>query len=280
MIKLFACDLDGTLLNYFHKVDGTVIKAVRAVGEAGLDFSVATGRTMRARQRVDFGFGGLRMHAVGMNGAMVFNAEGELIYAKPVDKAFLEELLRAFPDLGFECIGYDRMFVTDSREHHAAYGGRKGLMGLVMRPMRSKFLADSVFDQTPSDILSRDILKVNCHVHDPAREHELKAFVAEHADTVVNAPFDPVMFEITDKDVNKGTAVMHLANYLGIREDEVAVYGDGGNDLEMLERFEHSYATSNGSDAAKQAARTVIGNCAFHAVPRHILATLRAQRQR
>lgn len=58
---------------------------------------------------------------------------------------------------------------------------------------------------------------------------------------------------------------------------EVAVYGDGGNDLVMLDRFEHSFATSNASDAAKQAAGTVIGNCAFHAVPKHMLKTLRDQ---
>ena len=278
MIKLFACDLDGTLLNYFHQVDKTVLKAIRAVEEAGLEFTVATGRNMRAQQRVDFGFDKVRMHAVGMNGAMVFNTEGELIYAKPIDKAFIEGLLRAFPDLGFDCIGYDHVFVTESRERHAAYGGRRGLLGLVMRPMRAKFLADCRFDQTPADILSRDILKITGHVRDAVREHELKSFIAEHADSVVNAPFDPSMFEITDKDVNKGTAVAYLARYLGFAEDEVAVYGDGGNDIEMLERFAHAYATSNGSDAAKRAAGTVIGPCALHAVPKHIMRTLRTQR--
>ena len=50
MIKLFACDLDGTLLNFFHQVDGTVLKAIRTVSDAGLEFAVATGRTMRAAQ--------------------------------------------------------------------------------------------------------------------------------------------------------------------------------------------------------------------------------------
>ena len=165
------------------------------------------------------------MHSVGMNGAMVYNADDELIYAKPLKKDLLEELLKAFPDIGFECVGYDHIFVTDSRERHAVYGGRKGLMGLVMRPMRAKFLAGCRFDQTMADILGRDILKVNCHVHDPARERDLKDFVAAHADRVVNAPFDPCMFELTDKDVNKGTAVAYLARYLGIEEGEVAVYG-------------------------------------------------------
>ena len=45
----------------------------------------------------------------------------------------------------------------------------------------------------------------------------------------------------------------------------------------MLERFAHSYAPSNASDAAKRAAGRVIGSCACYAVPRHMVATVRAQ---
>lgn len=56
-------------------------------------------------------------------------------------------------------------------------------------------------------------------------ERELKAFLADHADTVVNAPFDPVMFEITDKDCNKGASIAWLGRHYGIEEDEIAVYG-------------------------------------------------------
>ena len=45
----------------------------------------------------------------------------------------------------------------------------------------------------------------------------------------------------------------------------------------MLERFSHSYATSNASDDAKRAAGNVIGSCALHAVPRHMLVTVRRE---
>ena len=109
-------------------------------------------------------------------------------------------------------------------------------------------------------------------------ERELFAFLGERADTVVNAPFNPALFEITDAGCNKGESVAWLADYLGIRKDEVAVYGDGGNDIAMLERFEHAYATANGTPEAKVAAGTVIGSAALHAVPHHILSTIDAER--
>ena len=57
------------------------------------------------------------------------------------------------------------------------------------------------------------------------------------------------------------------------------MYGDGGNDIVMLSRFKHSYATANGSADAKAAASATIGRCEFHAVPKHIMRTLRSQQR-
>lgn len=48
----------------------------------------------------------------------------------------------------------------------------------------------------------------------------------------------------------------------------------------MLKRFRHSYATKNGSDAAKAAASATIGSCMVHAVPKHMLATMHKQNSR
>lgn len=53
-----------------------------------------------------------------------------------------------------------------------------------------------------------------------------------------------------------------------------------GNDIAMLKRFRHSYATKNASDAAKAAASATIGSCMVHAVPKHMLATMRKQNSR
>ena len=54
----------------------------------------------------------------------------------------------------------------------------------------------------------------------------------------------------------------------------------GGNDIAMLKRFRHSYATKNASDAAKAVASATIGSCMVHAVPKHMLATMRKQNSR
>ena len=281
MIKMFASDLDGTLLNALHETDGFIRRAIDELLRAGLHVVPATGRS--SLPAGPHGFGGLGVEAVCANGSLVRDADGSVIKAFTVDSAVAEELLRAFPMICFDFATPEGLFSNGSREQHdAGFKKDSPLRRIIMRGMSGRTASSEphVYDQPASRILAHDICKINCRVVDPGAERELKAFLAEHTDRVVNAPFDPVMFEITDVACNKGASIAWLAAYHGIAEDEVAVYGDGGNDIVMLDRFRHSYATKNGSDAAKAAANETIGHCALHAVPKHMLATVRAQRGR
>ena len=281
MIKMFASDLDGTLLNAMHEADRTIRGAIKEALAQGAHVVPATGRSVLPIG--ESGFTGLKIDGVCANGSIVRGSNGEVLKTFEVDPAFTEELLRTFPQICFDCCTPDGMYSSGSFEMHQAGFQRDHLFRrVIMRGMRARGRVheEHFFDQSVSSILSHAVCKINCRVVSDELDRELKAFLAAHADTVVNAPFDPVMFEITDKACNKGESVAWLGRYYGIEEDEIAVYGDGGNDLEMLRRFRHSYATANGSDAAKAAASATIGSCTFHAVPKHILRTLRAQRNR
>ena len=278
MIKLFASDLDGTLFNIFHETDGAILRRLRRALDAGRHVALASGRCVR--HPAELGFFDLPIESVGANGAHVVGRDGEVLRHVTIDPAVIEELLGSFPGVCVTCVGRDRTYVRGTREQNAAsYVMPHGLAGVVMRRrMRRRASADDeLFDQTDAQVLEKDICKMNFRVFDDGLRRELDAFVAEHADVLVNASFDGDLFELTDRGVNKGEAVAWLARELGMGEDEVAVYGDGGNDLAMLGRFEHAYATSNASDEAKRAAGNVIGSCALHAVPRHILRTVRRE---
>lgn len=282
MIKLFASDLDGTLLNAVHQVDHKILRCIREVTDSGCHVAVATGRTMRSTREI--GFGPVEIEAVCANGSIILDRTGRVIRHRAIDPVFIEELLRAFPQVCFECVGLSGTYVTGTLAEREAGFSTDGLfMRIVMSGMRrrARVLAGGFrYGQGLAEICGEDICKVNARVLDPGLDRELQAFIVDHADMAVNAPFNPVMFEITAASVNKGEAVAWLTRHLGFSEDEVAVYGDGGNDIAMLERFGrfgHAYATRNGSDAAKRAAGQVIGCCASHAVPRHMARVARGR---
>ena len=244
MIKMFASDLDGTLLNALHEADGTIRRAIRELTEAGLHVVPATGRSTLPIG--EHGFTGLALDACCSNGSIVRNSHGEVLKTWTIDPQITEELLKEFPDICFDCSTPDGMFSSGSFEmHQAGFKKDSPIKRIVMRGMRARggYHEEQYFDQSIGDILRHDVCKINCRVTSLELERDLKAYLAERSDRVVNAPFDPVMFEITDVACNKGESVAWLAGYYGIAEDEVAVYGDGGNDIAMLKRFRHSYAT-------------------------------------
>lgn len=281
MIKMFASDLDGTLLNAMHETDRTIRRAIEKATEMGAHVVPATGRAVLPYG--EHGFTGLKIDAVCGNGSIIRGHHGSVLKTFTVDPAFTEELLKTFPNICFDICTPDGMFSSGSFEmHQEGYKNDNPVRRIIMRGMRARggVHEEHYFDQSISDILSHEVCKINCRVTTPELERELKDFLAAHADTVVNAPFNPVMFEITDIACNKGESIAWLGRYYGIEEDEIAVYGDGGNDLVMLSRFKHSYATANGTPDAKAAANYTIGRSAFHAVPKHILRTLRTQRNR
>lgn len=278
MIKLFACDLDGTLLNKYHETDEIILNAVNQVIENKRFFAIATGRHMLENQKAKLGMHDCGVYTICMNGALIFDPDGNSIYENYLDQQFLYKILKTFPTIDFECIGKDHTYLRISKEQHIKEFEKRSIWKKVLRKTDiNEFMKDCLYEQSDEDILKQGIMKINCRVEDEQLHQELTSFIKAHSDIVVNAPFQEEIFEITDKSVNKGEAVAKLAKHLNIMEDEVAVYGDGGNDLEMLERFTHAYATENASDAAKTAAGNVIGHCDDHAVPKHILDIIKSQ---
>lgn len=55
-------------------------------------------------------------------------------------------------------------------------------------------------------------------------------------------------------------------------------YGDGGNDLQMLSMFEHSYAPCTALEVAKYAANNQLGPYYEYSVARNMLETLAKQK--
>lgn len=217
MIKMFASDLDGTLLNALHEADGTIRHAIRELTEAGLHVVPATGRSTLPIG--EHGFTGLALDACCSNGSIVRDSHGEVLKTWTIDPQVTEELLKAFPDICFDCSTPDGMFSSGSFEmHQAGFKKDSPIKRIVMRGMRARggYHEEQYFDQSIGDILRHDVCKINCRVISPELERDLKAYLAERSDRVVNAPFDPVMFEITDVACNKGESVAWLAGYYAL----------------------------------------------------------------
>lgn len=271
MIKLFASDLDGTLLNERHESDEIILNAIKKVKENNRYFTVATGRDLTGCFR-NTDFDKMGIYIICMNGAYIVNPNQEIIFKQAINKMFIEELLNEFSNIHFDFITTKKTYTLSKKEDYLKYFASLSIWNIIdfSQELLEEFTSNFVYECKIEDILAKDILKINCRIDDKTESQRLDEFINKYSHLVTNAPFDEGAYEITDCFVNKGNAVMFLADYLNILPDEVAVYGDGGNDLEMLSMFEHAYATKNACDAAKKCASQTIGHCKDHAVAYHI----------
>ena len=275
MIRLFACDLDGTLLNAQHESDALIEDVIRRVIESGRFFTVATGRST---SMIDFGEMNEQMYVICMNGSLILNPKREIIHYERIDQRVVRAMLEAFPQVQLECLTPTHAYVRQEKEQF--------ISSMVERSKRmpdgarwiNHFLQDveghMLFSQSMEEILRHDICKINCRVEMQEDAQKLRAYLQAHAQELVNAPSNSALFEITKSGVNKGSAVAWLAKQLGVAEQEIAVYGDGGNDLEMLSMFAHSYAPCTAQERALAVAKEIIGPYQDYSVAKHIAQTL------
>lgn len=283
MIKLFASDLDGTLLARSHEFDELIKTAIEKIVSEGAYFTIATGRDCSMTE-----LDGLedKIYRICMNGSYIVGPGNKQLQLNLIDKDVLKELLETVTDVDLEYISPTKTYSKQSKEMFL-----ENMKNMPRRPdddsddvevakmFMEHFASRIEFDQSDEDILSKDICKINSHLLPGKSYNRLYKFLEKHQDSLINAPCDKNLIEITKQGVNKGSAVHWLAQYLGVEDDEVAVYGDGGNDIHMLAHFDHSYAPKTANDEAKFAANNLIGSYTEYSVALHMLNTLKGQKK-
>jgi Cof subfamily protein (haloacid dehalogenase superfamily) len=88
-------------------------------------------------------------------------------------------------------------------------------------------------------------------------ERDVRTALADNAFVVRSQPY---YLDITHPLANKGTALTEVARLMGVPLAEIAVIGDGGNDVAMFERSGLSIAMGNASPDVQRAADVVTGS--------------------
>lgn len=85
-------------------------------------------------------------------------------------------------------------------------------------------------------------------------EDEIRAKIGNDASVIRSQRY---YLDITHKLANKGDAVVALSKLMGVPTEEIAVIGDGNNDVAMFERCGLSIAMGNAGDDVKKQAQFV-----------------------
>ena len=235
MIKAIFFDIDGTLVSFAtHRVPESTLRTLWELKENGILLFIATGRSRDGLGVLEeFPFDGY----VTMNGQYCFRNDGAVIYENTLsrkDLLLLKEELERHPfPCGFEMPDGKIFNYRDERvdEVHAIT------------------LND---DQPAGDITGIEEKKVY-QVMAFLNEEEEKEVMQKLPDCI-SARWFPTFCDISPVGGTKVKGMDCFAKEFGFTMEETMAFGDGGNDLAMLEHAGTGIAMANGVQALKEAA--------------------------
>ncbi len=255
-VRLFASDLDGTLLRSDNTVSARTRDALVAAEEAGLIVVFVTGRPPRWLHEVAEATGHTGV-AVTANGALIYDLHTEqTLMEYPIDPATLAAVTGAlrerFPDVRFGMeYGLDFSYEPDYRHDWE-------ISPLVDRRGRALPLP---VEADLATLVSRPAIKILAKDRTAEADTFLKAAIELVGDQVtLTHSSHSALLEISAPGVTKATGLAHLAEQHGVDQADVAAVGDMPNDVPMLTWAGRSYAVANAHPSAKAAADSVVGS--------------------
>ncbi len=263
MIRLFAADLDGTLLNEKSELEEETVEAIRRFQTRGGHFMIATGRNPFELQNIAERIDGVIINCI--NGALLCKENGEILVSHFLGEAELTKIGEYCQNKGI-CVEFHGLSHTFSFQSKAFFQEKsipvferhfhqdpEELFGKIFK---EGFMC---FDFPLEEIRKEKIAKIEALFLKEEEKKELKEMLEKELSGCQYTSVSSMEnLEITAGSADKGLAIEWYCQRMGISPDEVAVVGDSGNDIPMLMRFRHSYAMGNADEQTKKAASSII----------------------
>ena len=237
MIKIAFFDIDGTLLKMGCKepTDKTV-KALNSLHQNGILLCMATGRGYLSIPKFKYiTFDVL----LTFNGSYVMAGE-KIIFRNPLNNNDKHQIIQNLNKMDrAAAISNEHFIVTNGTDEHLEEYFKFGNETLT--------IADN-FDE----LCKEDIYQIMC----ACRKEEYAQILQGTENTQITAWWDKAA-DIIPLNCGKGNAVNAVLNYYGLSKDEAIAFGDGRNDIEMLEAVGTGVAMGNAIDEVKARADVI-----------------------
>jgi Cof subfamily protein (haloacid dehalogenase superfamily) len=208
-------------------------KAISATQAAGIPVVVATGRMFRS-VRPYLEEAGIADPVVCYQGAVVADpASGRFLRHEPIPLALAREVIAAVQDEGvhLNCYVDDQLYVARITPEASAYASFQHLHVHEVGELLD-WLAEP-----PTKLVA---------VGEPARldalEDAMKAHFGARAYISKSLPF---FLEFASPQVTKASGLAFVAEHLGVSRERTVAFGDGENDVELLEWAGYAVAVGN-----------------------------------
>lgn len=268
MIKLILSDMDGTFLNRQGDFNRKLFQELQVLlKETGVIFAPCTGKQCERIEEL-FGTEDAKDFWILGDSATRIKNNHDYVYQSLLTNK-----------LGLQII--DKL-ESISREYTViACTPTAAFVKKTIDPSELKIVKGSYAKVIQLDEFSEieeDFVKITIH------DKKLRCFktreqLAEFFDKAYIVASEAAWIDISNLNVHKGTTVEKLQEMLGIDYDETMVFGDGLNDVELMERGAFSFAMRDGFEETKEAANYIIRTNEEDSVMKTIIQILSLQKK-
>ena len=242
--KLIAVDLDGTFFDDQQQINGEKFGALLDQLDAeGGHFVTATGNNRQVVDRFLASFVG-RFDYVVQNGSQIVTKDNQtlVLHTLPLDKvATVQAAVAEFGEAR-----HGNVYTTTENGYMMREDKERGEF---FEHMATEF-PDLIFIDSLTEIPD-PITKVIINVPDDKADAFITKLNAQLAGEayVTTSGFGAI--DVIAPGINKAVGLKELAAHYGIGFDEMMAFGDGGNDLEMLQAVGHPFAMTNANETLR-----------------------------
>lgn len=241
--KAVFSDIDGTILNTSHQIPEKTKEKIVALHDQGIPFVLVSARMPKGMTAIRDELGG-KNPMICYSGALVVDEDGKPIYSVALQTEEAKDLCKKIPeiapDVSVNVYSNDNWMAEDLEEYW------------VDQEMKiTGVQAEKVSFQ--DEKVMKEVHKILCM--GPAESISLleKKLQALFPGIRIYKSKDTYL-EIMSMKASKSDAVHMLEKVFGVTREEIAAFGDGHNDIDMIEYAGLGVAMGNASQEVKDAA--------------------------
>lgn len=250
--KIIFFDIDGTLIDMEKKhISPKMLETLARLQTNGIKICIATGRAPMLVPRFD----GVELDAtLTYNGSYCYSSK-EVIFSSPLLREDVHTLIRNATALG-------RPVALATSTRLAANGADQDLLDYFAIAKEPLSISDDFTQLADGEVFQ---LLMGCRKADYPRilQDTVNAKIAGWWDRAV---------DIIPASGGKGIGVRKTLDYFGLTPAQAMAFGDGNNDLEMLNAVGCGVAMGNASDELKAIASDTCGHVAEDGIYHYCLA--------
>tara|TARA_R110002051_G_scaffold34256_3_gene76284 strand:+ start:824 stop:1621 length:798 start_codon:yes stop_codon:yes gene_type:complete len=238
-IKMVVSDMDGTLLNSDHQVSEQFFDIFKVLKSQGIIFVAASGRQYNS---IIDKLAPIKdeIVVIAENGGFAKKQDTELLIT-PLASHYVQDILNTLSKV-------PNIHPVLCGKHEAYLTGKSDEFVSKLAEYYTKF---NIIDDLST--YKSEVIKIAIYHFESSEQHIYPYVKHFEGDLKVKVSGENWL-DISSMNANKGYALDKLMKTYNLKSDEVMVFGDYNNDLEMLAMVDYSFAMGNAHPNVKEVA--------------------------